>query len=191
MHSSFSLRHLWGCLGKRILCPIHILQKDLYVCWALALVPNTAFPVPSQLGHESVDNQAGGGPVFPANDSATLRWRVPRLHVPVPDACSPVRRAPVSSLLKQLFSFLHTAFAFLLLAWCCVWPHRPCRLFLLTAATSPYGSHYHKLLPSLKPVCKWVDCRQQGGQVHMATRQAPGIGLDRYVGLDECPLKPN
>lgn len=126
-----------------------------------------------------------------ANDYATLRWRVPWLHVPVPDACFPVKRAPVSSLLKQLFSFLHTAFAFLLLAWCCVWPHRPCRLFLLTAVTSPYGSHYHKLLPSLKPVCKWVDCRQQGGQVHVATRQAPRIGLDRYVGLDECPLKPN
>lgn len=185
MHSSFSLRHLWGCLGKRILCPIHILRKDLYMCWALALFPNTAFPLSSQLGHESVDNQAGGRLVFHANDSATLCWRVPRLQVPVPLACS----HSLSS--ETTFSFLHTAVTFLFLAWCCVWPHRPCRLFLLTAATSPYGSHYHKLLPSLKPVCKWVDCRQQGGQVHMATRQAPRIGLDRYVGLDECPLKPN
>lgn len=153
--------------------------RDLDACSALALFPDTALSVPFQLGLESVEIQAGESWCF-------MRWQVPWLHVPVPDASSPGRRGPASSLLKNLFSLLHTAFVFLLVAWRCVWPHRPCRLFLRTAATSPYGSYYHKLLPSLKPVCKWVDCRQQGGQFHAATHGAPGISLDGYAGLDEC-----
>lgn len=81
-------------------------------------------------------------------------WGVLGLHVPVPPP--PPGRLPSLVFWNNCFSFLHTAFVFVHSVWRCVWPHGPCRLFLLTAATSPYVSHYHKLLPSLKPFCKWA-----------------------------------
>lgn len=189
LHSSFRLRHLSGCLGGRGSVP-RTHPTELCACAEPWLFSQTAFPDPSQLGYESVENQAGAGWGFRLTSLCLCRGEslgfVSQSLTPPPS-----RRAPVSSSLKQLFPFLHTAFVFLFLVWRCVWPHRPCWLFLLTAATSPYGSHYHKLLPSLKPVCKWVDCRQRGGQVHAATHRAARIGLDRYVGVDEYPLKPN
>lgn len=54
----------------------------------------------------------------------------------VPESLRTARQAPSPS------------FHVLLLVLPCAWPQKPCGLFLLTAATSPDGSHYHKLLPS-------------------------------------------
>ena len=112
-------------------------------------------------------------------------WGALCLHVPVPPP--PPGRLPCLVFWNSyFFPFLHTAFVFCTQfdvasghmghAGYFYWQQPPTHMFPITTNCYLLWNHF----------VNEQDCRQPGGQVHVATHRAPRIGLDRYVGLDEC-----